>query len=279
MTRTLVAPVARLLSYAARFFARTARVFNHLAAGTSTIDDLRAGIECTWGDFNARDADIAAGLTEWEQEVVARFLSPDGQVLLVGSGTGRDLVALAARGYQVTGVEPARRAVAICRRQLAMRGLTAELIEGFFEDIALPRRFDTIVFAVCCYGMIPESRRRIAALRKAAAHLTPRGRILINYMTDAPSHPALIRLTRFAATVSGSDWRPENGDVMIAMSSNQSLFTYEHRFGSGEFEAEASAAGLRASDRFDIPRAPLVVLEAIATRSTDVQHAPGATSG
>jgi SAM-dependent methyltransferase len=257
----MVRPVARSLIHVGRFLARGARVFNHLAAGTLTIGELRAGIERNWEDFNARDADIAAGLTRREMEMVGRFLTRDDQVLLVGCGAGRDLVALAADGYHVTGVEPARRAVATCRRQLEMRGLTADVIEGFFEDVALPRRFDAIVFAGCCYGLIPESQRRIAALRKAVDHLTPRGRILIDYMTEPPPHPALVRVTRFAAAISGSDWRPENGDVLMAIGSGRPLFNYEHRFEPGELESEALAAGLRAADRCDAPHAPVIVFE------------------
>jgi SAM-dependent methyltransferase len=265
MRRTLVVPVGRLLSYTSRFLARGARVFNHLAAGTLTIDELRAGIERTWQDFNDRDVDIAAGLTRWEQETVARFLTHDDRVLLVGCGTGRDFVALAADGYQVTGVEPARRSVEICRRQLEMRGLQGEVISGFFEDVALPHRFDAIIFAGCCYGLIPESRRRIAALRKAADHLTSRGRVLINFMTEAPPHPGLIRVTRFAAALSGSDWRPENGDVLMTMSPGRPLFNYEHRFGPGELESEARAAGLRAAARCEFSPAPLIVFESGST--------------
>jgi len=34
-------------------FARAARVLNHLAAGTLTIGELRAGIERNWEDFGA----------------------------------------------------------------------------------------------------------------------------------------------------------------------------------------------------------------------------------
>ena len=75
---------------------------------------------------------------------------------------------MVAGGYRVTALEPARLAIATCRRQLAMRGLSAEIIEGFFEDVPLPRRFDVIIFSGCCYNFMPESRRRIAALRKAA---------------------------------------------------------------------------------------------------------------
>ena len=262
MRRAAVGLVALSMLHVGRLFARAARVCNHLVAGTLTLDELRAGIERTWEDFNARDADIAAGLTRWEAEMVARFVAREDDVLLVGSGPGRDLVALIGEGYRVTGVEPSRRAVAICRRQLEQRGLTADLIEGFFEDVVLPRRFGAIVFAGCCYSFIPESRRRIAALRKAAAHLAPRGRILINYMTGQPAHPTLIQLARFAATVTRSDWRPEPGDVLLPMSAARPLFNYEHRFAPGELESEALAAGLRATHHCDFPNAPVIVLEA-----------------
>jgi hypothetical protein len=262
MREALAGIAARSLLGSGRFLARAAQVVNHLAAGTLTIDGLRAGIERNWENFNAGDADIAAGLTRVEEEIVARFLKRGDDLLLVGSGAGRDLIALGAAGFQVTGVEPARRAAALCRHQLQVRGLQAGVIDGFFEDVALPRCFNAIVFAGCCYGMIPGSARRIAALRKAAAHLARRGRIVIDYMIEPPAHPALIRLTRFAATITGSDWRPEAGDVVMAMSSTPPLFNYEHRFAPGELESEARAAGLQAADRGGLPHAPLIVLEA-----------------
>jgi SAM-dependent methyltransferase len=192
--------------------------------------------------------------------MIARFVTRDDDVLLVGSGPGRDLIALAGDGYRVTAVEPARRAVATCRRHLDMRGLSADIIEGFFEDVALPRRFDVIIFSGCCYSFIPASRRRIAALRKASAHLTARGRILISYMTEQSGHPMLIRLARFAATLTRSDWRPERGDIVLPVDPARPLFHYEHPFEPGEIEAEAAAAGLRAAHRSDPPGGLFVVL-------------------
>jgi SAM-dependent methyltransferase len=261
MTRELSGLVARALLYPGRILARAARGLNYLAAGTLTIDGLREGIERTWEDFNARDADVGAGLTRLEEEMVARFLTRDDDVLIVGSGPGRDLVALCANGYRVTGLEPARRAVAICRHQLEKRGLTADVIEGFFEDAALPRRFDAIVFSGCCYSFMPDSRRRVVALRKASSHLAPGGRIVIDCMSEPPEHPALIRLTRVAAVVTRSDWHPEDGDVLLPLHTSRPLFHYEHRFAPGELEAEAHAAGLRVVHRCDVPNAPLAVLE------------------
>jgi SAM-dependent methyltransferase len=244
-----------------RLFARAARVFNHLAAGTLTIRELRVGIERTWEEFSARDSDIDAGLTRWEREMVARFIGPDDDVLMIGSGPGRDLIALVGLGYRVTAIEPARRAIATCRNQLEKRGLSAEIIEGFIEDVALPRRFDVIIFSGCCYNFIPESRRRIAALRKAGDALTARGRILVSFMTAPSGHPMLIRLARFAATMTRSDWHPEPGDIVLPVDPARPLFHYEHPFTPGEIEAEAAAAGLRTGHRIDFPDTPFVVLE------------------
>ena len=245
---------------AGRLFARATRVLNHLAAGTLRIADLRVGIEHPWEHFSACDANVAAGLLNWEEEVVARFVNPGDRLLLVGSGPGRDFIALAAKGYRVTGVEPARRAIATSRRHVEKRGLSAEIIEGFFEDVALPGRFDVVMFSHYCYSFIPESRRRIAALQKAGAHLAAEGRILISYMTEQSGHPLLIRCARLAATLSGSDWRPERGDVLHPVDLAQPLFHYEHPFRPGEIDSEALAAGLRVAHRCDFPDVPVVVL-------------------
>jgi hypothetical protein len=118
-----------------------------------------------------------------------------------------------------------------------------------------------IIFSGCCYNFIPESRRRIAALRKASGHLTARGRIVINYMTEQAGHPMLIQLARFAARVTGSDWRPEPGDIVLPVDPARPLFHYEHPFKPGEIEAEASAGGLRTAHRLEFSGTPFVVLE------------------
>jgi SAM-dependent methyltransferase len=244
----------------ARLSARLHRFFNHIAAGTLRIDELRAGIKHSWERDEAGDAAIAAGLMDWEEDLVTRFVNRQDLVLLVGSGPGRDLIALIGQGYRVTGVEPARRAIGTARRHLESRGLSADIIEGFFEDVELPKPFDVIIFSFCCYSFIPESRRRIGVLRKAAAHLTDGGRILISYMVHQPGHPVWMQVARMAASVSGSDWHPERGDVLHSLDAAQPFFHYEHSFRPGEIDAEAAAAGLRVIDRFDSPDNPVVVL-------------------
>jgi SAM-dependent methyltransferase len=243
-----------------RLFALAHRLFNHLAAGTLRIDDLRVGTKEVWERDEARDEAVAAGLMDWEEDLVTRFVTPQDLVLLVGSGPGRDLVALVGKGYHVTGVEPARRAVATSRRHLAHRGLSADIIEGFFEDVTLSTPFDVIIFSNCCYSFIPDSRRRIAALRKAGAHLTDGGRIVVSYLAEHTGHPVWMQVARMAATLSGSDWRPERGDLLQSLDAGQPLFHYKHPFRPGDIDAEVSAAGLRVVYQRDIPDNPVVVL-------------------
>jgi SAM-dependent methyltransferase len=244
----------------AQLFARAARLLHHLAAGTLRVEDLREGIENVWERTSPSDAAIGAGLMDWEEDVVRRFVTRDDRVLLVGSGPGRDFVALVARGYRVTGVEPARRATATARRHLAERGLSADIVEGFFEDVQLPGRFDVIMFSHCCYSFIPGSARRIAALRKAADHLNPSGRIVVSYLTEQAGHPALMRTARLSSVLSRSDWRPERGDIVHPVDPSAPLYHYEHPFRPDEIEGEAHAAGLRVAQRCDFPVNPVVVL-------------------
>jgi SAM-dependent methyltransferase len=88
-------------------------------------------------------------------------------VLIVGCGTGRDVIALARRGHRVVGVDPAPRAMAIARAACVRHGLTVDLIHGFFEDVDIPGRFDVVMFSYLCYAYMPLSSLRTQALAKA----------------------------------------------------------------------------------------------------------------
>ena len=77
MRRAIAGLVAFSFFQAGRLFARATRVLNHLAAGTLTIDELRAGIEHNWDTFASSDAEVSAGLARWEQETLAGFVTRD----------------------------------------------------------------------------------------------------------------------------------------------------------------------------------------------------------
>ena len=234
------------LIWSGRGFGRVARICNGLAASTLRMRHLRTDAEHDWGRFYTDDADIDRGLFRWEEHLVERFVRRGDRILIVGSGTGRDVIALSARGHDVCGVDPAAAAVAIAREACSRRGIVATLVCGYFEDAVLPGPFDVIVFSYLCYGLIPEARRRIDVLRKAKGELAPGGRILISCVWNAERRRSrLFALVQLGARLRRSDWHPEEGDVIDPMSSRQPRFHYEHIFVPGELEAEAAAAGLR----------------------------------
>ena len=70
----------------------------------------------------------------------------------------------------------------------------------------------------------------------------------------------MMDLARLSSTVSGSDWRPERGDVVHLVDSARPLFHYEHPFRPGEIDAEVSAAGLDVAYRRDAREAAVIVL-------------------
>ena len=98
------------------------------------------------------------------------------------------------------------------------------------------------MFSYYSYSYVPEARRRIAALRKAASCLAPGGRVLISYPPLPGPHLLLIRVARATAAICRTDWRLEPGDHITIQSG--AFGGYTHAFADGEIEREAQAAGL-----------------------------------
>jgi SAM-dependent methyltransferase len=237
---------ASALFHAGRTADRAARLSHYLAAGTFQLADMRGSIRDSWQDFYASDASRAPRLLPWEQALYERFVPADSHLLVIGCGSGRDLVALAQRGYQVTGIEPADAAVREARRMLLERSLSGSLIEGFFEDATVPGVFDAVIFSYYCYASIPVSRRRIEALEKAARLLAPGGHIVVSHAANTIRPRAfLIHLAQLSGRLFGSDWRLEGGDVVWDNRTIRPSYSYTHAFGPGELESEAAAAHLK----------------------------------
>jgi SAM-dependent methyltransferase len=235
-----------LLSLGARTLERAASASMYLAAGTLRLDDLRGAIATRWAEFGHDGDFIDSGLMDWERDLYDRFLEPGDRILIVGCGTGRDLLALLKQGRRVEGLEVAAETLAFARARLAKEGFHADLYPGRIETVELPGFFDVFTFSWFCYGYLPGSDARVTALRNVAAHLNPGGRVLISYnFPEGRSRSLPLALTRFVARLTRSDWRPEPGDVVIQDHGARGAVHFEHRFVDGELEAEARAAGLR----------------------------------
>jgi SAM-dependent methyltransferase len=237
--------IARLLFQIGRTGSRVTRLAAYLAVGTLRLAEVKNGIRQAWQGFCQQDAQIAAGLMPWESELVERFVQPGAEVLVIGCGSGRDLLVLSQRGCHVTGVDPADESIRTARRMLADRRLPATLVEGFFEEAPLMNQVDVVVFSYYAYTYIPEAHRRILALRKAANLLKPGGHVLMSYPFNERPRRLLIGLGRMMGALTRSDWRLEAGDLIHDVGGTRPCYSYAHAFEPGEIQTETAAAGLR----------------------------------
>ena len=251
----------RALFRIARLFDLAARALYYFAAGTLHRTDLESMSATAWEDFGADDQVACSGLMQWERAIFHEFLKPTDRILLVGSGSGRDLLALRQAGHDVVGVEQATPAVQRARRLLRDNGISADILATRFDQAELPGKFDAIVFSWFCYCYILGTAERTAALAKARAHLNASGRVVISYIAaETPPPTRATTIARAAARLTGADWRPEPNDHFHPVAGRTPLYAYQHSFGADELQREARNAGLLVLAERRCPEAFLIVL-------------------
>jgi SAM-dependent methyltransferase len=224
---------------------RPGNAFLFVAAGLLRADELHLARQEEWSDHNASVPAVDFGLWGDEQRFYERFLRPSERVLLAGCGTGRDLIALSAMGYDVVGLDQSPAAVELARMHLARRGMSVPVRTGDVESAELDDNFDAVIFAGGCYSFVRDSQVRIAALRRIRAHLPPGGRVLLFYHPFTGQSRIGRWLVRTSARLARADWSPEPGDVFSRYRSNSRAVRYRHDFEPAELAAECAAAGLR----------------------------------
>jgi SAM-dependent methyltransferase len=215
------------------------------AAGLLRFEMLQRHMADNWRHFglSQSEPDVAAGLFPWEHDFYSRFLRAGERVLVVGCGSGRDLLPLLARGCRAEGLEPVAVCAAMARERVERQGFTATVQTADIVGATLAGPYDVVIFSWLCYSYIPGRTRRITALRAVRAHLAPGGRVLISYVLAArPPRRLPWRLARLTARLSGSDWRPEYGDVFISRPDTRAIH-FEHQFRPPDIEREAREAG------------------------------------
>lgn len=223
------------------------------AAGLLRPDERQAASCEEWGYLNLSSVDVDAGLTPAEQEFYSRFLHPSDVVLLLGCGSGRDLLGLRLMGYDVDGLEQHPGLVELARANLARRGLGGSVRAGIIQHADFDRPYTAIVFTAASYSMMPGSETRVAALSRIRAFLPREGRVILSYYPSKTYSTLGHRLTGMVAALARSGWSPEEGDMFWRHHRVPGVLGFCHVFEAQEFQRECSEAGFKilAQENFD----------------------------
>lgn len=109
------------------------------------------------------------------------------RILVPGCGRGHEVLELARRGFDVTGIDIATQAIEHLQAELNNNGLTARLIHGDLFDLEL-EPFDAIYEQTCLCAMPPIKWPDYE--QWLYRHLNPGGRLLAQFMqTGAEGGP------------------------------------------------------------------------------------------
>ena len=139
-------------------------------------------------------------LEPWEEEVLARHMNRSGTVLVLGTGVGRESIAIAQKGYRVVGLEIHRDALRWAQQQAKARDAPVWFVQASFLAIpTMPACVDYILLPSVMYSAIPGRQEREIWLRTVCAYLKPQGRAILNFMLVREPETTTQRLTLFLA--------------------------------------------------------------------------------
>jgi cyclopropane fatty-acyl-phospholipid synthase-like methyltransferase len=193
-------------------------------------DDWYDGFfEGDWLDQIALHADPERTQEQVEFIVEKLALEPEARVLDLACGHGRITLALARRGYRMTGLDLSPRSLELAREAAAQEGLEVDWVHADMREIPAGAGFDAIVNVFTSFGYFQEEPQNQRVLDGVARALAPSGRFLIDVVN-------LLGLTRryrerMWEEREGVVWLQEH-DYEILAGRNRAVWTFVRPDGS-----------------------------------------------
>lgn len=109
-----------------------------------------------------------------------------GPILEPMCGSGRFLVPLAQRGFDIDGADASPHMLAACRDKLARHGLNANVYEQFVHELDLPRKYRLVFIAAGSFSLLIDPGQVRDGLRRIAALTLPGGTFVVEVEAHKP---------------------------------------------------------------------------------------------
>ncbi len=127
-------------------------------------------------------------------------LPPGSAILDLGCGYGRHALLLAAKDYQVTGLDKSEYLLLQAESSAIAQGVQVRWVHGDMRDLPFTNQFDAVLSLFSSFGYLEEEEEHLSVLRQVERALKPGGLLLM----DLVSQLSLVRqfspsgVTRYA---------------------------------------------------------------------------------
>jgi SAM-dependent methyltransferase len=126
--------------------------------------------------------DETAGEVEFFEQAFARFCDrPVRRLLEPGCGSGRLVVGMAQRGYDVTGLDLSQSMLDYLAKRLQRKQMSAELVLGDMTSMKFKRKFDAAFCTFNTFRHLTAEADAVQHLRSVAANLKPGGLYILGF--------------------------------------------------------------------------------------------------
>jgi hypothetical protein len=128
------------------------------------------------------DAYNKSGLWEWEQKVIEKYFINSKNLLLIGAGGGREVLALSKLNYQVDSYECNHNLVDFANQLLTQEGFNSK-VKLIARD-ACPKtqqKYDGVIIGWGSYMLIQGKDKRIDLLKKIQQTIASQSPILLSF--------------------------------------------------------------------------------------------------
>jgi len=123
-----------------------------------------------------------SGLWEWEQKVIEKYFSGCKNLLLIGAGGGREILALSRLHYQVDGYECNENLVKFANQLITQEGLNSEV--KLVSRDSCPetnQKYDGVIIGWGAYMLIQGKNKRVEFLKELKEKINLQSPILLSF--------------------------------------------------------------------------------------------------